>query len=46
MKEKLELAISKLDHILEYGRATRVNQWVMGFGLAALIVAVVVLVGA
>jgi hypothetical protein len=40
---KLDLVISKLDGVREDNRSTRANQWVIGFGLAVLIVAVAAL---
>jgi hypothetical protein len=43
MEGKLDLVVSKLDSLREDNRATRANQWVIGFGLAVLIVAVAAL---
>jgi hypothetical protein len=43
MEGKLDLVISKLDGVREDNRSTRANQWVIGFGLAVLIVAVAAL---
>jgi hypothetical protein len=42
LEGKIDLVLSKLDGVREDGRATRANQWVIGFGLAGLIVALVV----
>ena len=43
MEGKLDLVISKLDDVREDGRATRANLWVVGLGLAVLIVAMITL---
>lgn len=43
MEGKMDLVLVKLDDVLESGRATRANGWVIGFGLAGLIVAIVLL---
>lgn len=43
MEGKLDLVISKLDDVREDNRATRANQWVIGLGLAVLIVAIATL---
>jgi hypothetical protein len=43
MEGKLDLVISKLDGVREDNRATRANQWVVGLGLAVLIVAIATL---
>ena len=39
---KLDLVISKIDSAREEGRSTRANIWVVGFGLAALMLAIAV----
>jgi hypothetical protein len=38
---KLDLVLSKLDDVRQDNRTTRANQWVIAFGLALLIVAMV-----
>ncbi len=38
---KLDLVLSKLDDVRQDNRTTRANQWVIGLGLAALIVTIV-----
>ena len=43
LEGKLDLVLSKLDNVLEANRATRANQWVIGLGLAVLIVAIATL---
>ncbi len=40
MEGKLDLVLSKLDGVRDDNRATRANQWVIGLGLAVLIVAI------
>jgi hypothetical protein len=40
MERKLDLVLSKLDGVRDDNRSTRANQWVIGLGLAVLIVAV------
>lgn len=40
---KLDLVLSKLDDVRQDNRTSRANQWVIGFGLAVLIVAVAAL---
>jgi hypothetical protein len=40
MEGKLDLVLSKLDGMRDDNRATRANQWVVGLGLAVLIVAI------
>jgi len=41
---KLDLVLSKLDDVRQDNRTTRANQWVIGLGLAVLIVAIVALI--
>lgn len=43
LEGKLDLVLSKLDHVAEDNRSTRANQWVIAFGLAVLIVGVAAL---
>lgn len=43
MEGKLDLVLSKLDDVREDSRSTRANQWVIGLGLAVLIVAIAAL---
>jgi hypothetical protein len=40
---KLDLVISKLDAVRDDNRVSRTNMWVIGFGLAAVMVAVAAL---
>jgi hypothetical protein len=40
---KLDLVLSKLDSVRDDNRANRANQWIIGFGLAALMIAIVAL---
>jgi hypothetical protein len=40
LEGKIDLVISKLDTVLEDGRSARSNMWLIGFGLAALVVAI------
>jgi hypothetical protein len=40
MEGKLDLVLSKLDGVRDDNRATRANQWVIGLGLAVLMVAI------
>jgi hypothetical protein len=43
LEGKIDLAISKLDSLRDDNKVVRTNQWVIGFGLALLIVAVATL---
>lgn len=43
LEGKLDLVLSKLDDVREDNRSTRANQWVIGLGLAVLIVAIAAL---
>jgi hypothetical protein len=43
LEGKVDLVLSRLDALRDDNRAVRANQWVIGFGLAVLIVAVAAL---
>jgi hypothetical protein len=43
LEGKVDLVLSKLDELRDDNRSVRANQWVIGFGLAVLIVAVAAL---
>jgi hypothetical protein len=43
LEGKIDLVLEKLDNLTKEGHVARTNQWVIGFGLAALIVGVAAL---
>jgi hypothetical protein len=43
LEGKLDLVLSKLDSVMGDNRVTRTNQWVIGFGLAALLITIAAL---